>query len=177
MGTNAYKKEEQYHKGRLRFYFDSIGRTKISKVIEYAPLGIWSGLDAYNLGFGDYDKATNDIIDNTISNNGDNRTVFTTVLNSVPDFFTRFPKAVVFVRGSDSTKKFIEECKETCKRKCVEDECKKAGRRIAIYRGYVDENFDELSKTYQFWGVIKHTKTPEIYKVAKDYEVILVSKK
>ncbi len=177
MGIKAYEFKEQFYSGRLRYYFESVGRANIEKAIEYAPLGSWSGRDVYNLGFGDYDVQADGIIDSTISNNNDHRAVFATVLESIPAFFKKFPAALVFVQGSDSSDEFIEECRKTCTRKCIENECRKAGRRIAIYRGYVDDNFDELAKAYKFWGVLKHSDTPEDYKVGKQYEVILVHKK
>ena len=177
MSIRAYKREEQFHNGSLRFYFESIGVSTIVKAIDYAFLGTWSGMSVYNLGFGDYVKAEDKIVDSRLSNNGDLRAVFGTVLNSIPDFFDRFPGAVLHVQGSDSSNEFIEECKKNCQRKCVGDECKKAGRRIAIYRGYVDENLVELTKSYQFWGVLKSSDTAENYQVAKDYDVILVRKK
>jgi hypothetical protein len=55
------------------------------------------------------------------------------------------------VRGSDSEQDFQDNCRISCKKKCRPTECKNAHRRINIYRGYVDKNFESLTKEYKFY--------------------------
>ena len=83
---------------RLQFEFVSIGpKGSIVKRIEFAyiePLSFW------NLGFGDYNPATNRIDDQIVSDNGDGRKVLATVAFAVQQFFIPRPGATVFFTGS-----------------------------------------------------------------------------
>src|ERR1044071_9039142 len=81
----------------VRFIFESIGHKRITKSIEYSYFRNFSGRKVYNLGFGDYNKHTNEIADETNTNNGDAYMVFHTVLNSIPVFFDQFSQSGLFV--------------------------------------------------------------------------------
>lgn len=174
MGEKAYHTDEQLHNNRLRYYFESFGKLTIAKVVEYAYVLNWSGRQVFNLGFGDYDAAKNTILDDTESNNNDAYAVFNTVLYTIPAFFQKYPKAVLFVQGSDSTEEFVEKCKRSCKRNCADDVCKKKGRRIAAYTGYVNKNYEDLRNNYVFKGLLEIGTTPEDYTVGSKYEAVLV---
>ena len=175
-----FQLEEQRIEKRLRYLFASIGHATIVKAIEYAPIHkLDDGRVVYNLGFGDYDSDTDNIADDVNSNNGDIYTVFNTVLNTIPDFFTHYPNGIIYVAGSDSTDDFAEKCKPTCKKrtKCNEG-CVNIDRRINAYRSYVDKNFDDLTKTYAILGKKKETGTKFVTYIPEDnYHEILVYKK
>ncbi len=173
-----FQLKEQAVERRLRYFFASIGTATIVKAIEYAPIQEVQGKVVYNLGFGDYDEETDDIVDDINSNNGDVYIVFNTVLNTIPDFFTQHPNDIVYVSGSDSNDGFAEKCRITCRKrtKCVKD-CAKIDRRINTYRYYVDKNFDELSESYTILGRNRQTGTEFVpYLPYDDYHDILVYK-
>ncbi|HEX8459887.1 MAG TPA: hypothetical protein VF623_00590, partial [Segetibacter sp.] len=158
--------------------FKSTGTTNITKLVEYEPFSVSeTGRLIYNLGFGDYDEDNNTYYDDSISNNNDPYIVFGTVLHTVPVFFKKHPKGIIFVRGSDSTEEYSENCRKTCTRNCTEV-CRKANRRISTYRGYVDKNYDDLSKQYNFrGGFVQHSQIiTEEYKKNIKYDAILVYK-
>lgn len=170
---------EHLEKGteRIRYIFESIGEKSITKVIEYSYITSISGRKVFNLGFGDYDSQNDHFIDNVNSNNGDMRKVFSTVLDSVPKFFSENDNAAILVQGSDSAVDFKIKCKKTCTKKCGEA-CKNFNRRIKTYRYYVDRNFVKLSKEYVFFGSI-NVKEPNFvqYVPKNEYFGILVFKK
>lgn len=162
---------------KIQYLFESQGEKSIIKAIEYSLFRKISGRDVYNLGFGDYDEDNGTLIDDVNSNNGDMRKVFSTVLNSVPKFFSTNKDSVIWVQGSDSTEEFKKNCKIDCKKNCDEI-CKKFNRRIKTYRYYVDKNFVELSKEYIFFG-FTDIENPDFvqYIPENEYLGILVFKK
>ncbi|WP_293302061.1 hypothetical protein [Pedobacter sp. UBA4863] len=163
---------------KIKFMFASTGNSTIIKLIEYAPIQQQEdGRYVYNLGFGDYDDANKTLVDDVNSNNGDMYTVFNTVLHSIPVFFAERPYDVIYVRGSDSADDFKLNCINTCTKKC-KDECRKTNQRINTYRYYVNKNFDELSKDYDFYGR-NSTGGEEFvqYVPGETYHEILVYKK
>jgi hypothetical protein len=150
--TNVYATEEDTSKKSLRYYFISRGEKDIVKVIDYTKIADNGHYFIFNLAFGDYDSEGDFVIDKVNSNNGDMYPVFHTVLNSVPNFFNKYPKDAIFVQGSDSSHDYFNQCIDTCKKKCVEI-CKNANRRIKTYRDFINRNFESLDKSYTFYGV------------------------
>lgn len=162
---------------RLRFFFESVGKNNIIKVIEYNPIAVVEKRTVYNLGFGDFNDEKGTIIDDINSNNGDMRIVFNTVLSTVPLFFQHFPDAVIIVSGSDSHEDFIRDCFPTCKKSCI-GLCKNYQRRIKTYRYYVDKNFDDLCEEYIFFGRNRSKNSGFVQYVPQHvYDDILVYKK
>jgi hypothetical protein len=140
------------YREKLSFSFVSEGPQTIFKVIQYEYALDWQGFEVFNLAFGDYNLETGDICDSEVATNGDVYKVFNTVLHTVPIFFEKYPEQAMVVGGSDSAPEFIEECKINCARKCKQDQCKKAGRRINAYKYFVKKNFEELNGEYSFFG-------------------------
>lgn len=140
----------------IQYVFDSQGHTIITKAIQYSDTdAVFDGCKIFNFGFGDYDPTSKGIDDKTVSNNGDTRIVFNTVLNTVPLFFDKYPDAAIWVQGSDSDSKTFDDCKPNCRKQCsVHGDCKKTDRRIKIYRGYVDRDYNILNLSYAFRGGI-----------------------
>ena len=147
--------------------------------MEYRYVQDFGEQPLFNFGFGDYDLETDTTSDQAVSNNGDVYTVFHTVLSTVPRFFEVNPNAVMMVQGSDSGTEFSENCKKSCTKKC-DKECKKINRRISTYRRYVNKNFDDLNKTYTFYGGLKSgdgSIVPEEYNIGKEYDSVFCKKK
>lgn len=162
---------------KIQYFFESSGKEKIIKVIEYSLIDFIGGTAVYNLGFGDFDQKNNNFHDDVNSNNGDLYKVFNTVLNTVPLFFQKFPEVVIMVSGSDSHEAFQKTCHPTCKKNCA-DVCKNADRRIKIYRYFVDKNYHELSLGYQFFGLNSLTDNTFVqYLPNINYDKILVYKR
>jgi len=163
--------------GNLAFFFESSGERTIVKIIAYTPVKKFKGRTVYNLGFGDLDDQTGQILDDVNSNNGDVYTVFNTVLHTVPQFFKEFPDAVIMVGGSDNHDAFKEDCMANCRKHCTTD-CKNFQRRIRTYRGFVEKYFDELCKDYIFFGRMKDDGDVVVqYSKGHKYDEILVYKK
>jgi hypothetical protein len=148
----AYEVEIDQTAPGLQFFFISEGQRDIVKTIQYSYVQDLMGRQLYNLGFGDYEPETDSVLDGPISNNGDPFLVFNTVLNTIPAFFQSYPTAIMAVQGSDSNPVFIERCRAACRRRCAEGECKKAHRRINIYRRYVETDYSILEEEYTFFG-------------------------
>lgn len=174
----AYKTElVDSNNRKIQYLFESKGLKSIIKAIEYTPVAQRDGKVVYNLGFGDYNEEGGNIFDDTNSNNGDMRKVFSTVLNTVPKFFKENEDAAIWMQGSDSAEDFKKLCEVDCKKNC-ENICKNFSRRIKTYRYYVNKNFVELSKEYIFFGFID-TENPTLvqYIPENEYIGILVFKK
>ena len=167
----AYKTEHLKTSGKkIRYLFESIGEKSIIKAIEYSYLKKISGRKVFNLGFGDYNGDDGTILDDISSNNGDMRKVFSTVLNTVPQFFKDNNDSAIWVQGSDSAEDYKIKCEVKCTKKCKEV-CKNYNRRIKTYKYYVDRNFSELSKEYLFFGYT-NDENPELVQYVPDNEYI-----
>ncbi len=68
----------------------------IKKVILFEEFGY----KLYNLGFGDWDEATQSMDDKARSNNYDRDKVLATVAGTVTSFLEYYPDATVFAKGS-----------------------------------------------------------------------------
>ena len=130
----------------------SEGKKDVFKTIDYSYFLDHQGEKVYNLAFGDYVLGDDSFADNITTNNGDPYKVYQTVLATIPYFFQTYADAMLMVQGSDSTQQFFNNCHLTCNRKCPSGECRKAHRRISIYRNYIDKNLDSLIREYEFFG-------------------------
>lgn len=176
---HKYETEENITEKGIKYIFVSKGKKSQIKAIHYSLMEELGGKKIFNLGFGDYNLTNDTIADDVNSNNGDMYTVFNTVLSTVPRFFEIHHNAITLVKGSDSSIEFIGKCRTSCKKKCT-NICRNADRRINIYRGYVDKNFDILKKDYTFYrGIYKSEDQPIMinYEPGRKCESVLFSKK
>lgn len=179
--SSHYEVAKAWEDNKLKFYFESLGQSVLTKVIEFelTPI-ILMGHVVYNLGFGDKMPDEPGVLDSTISNNGDVYRVFNTVLSTVPVFFEHFPKAAILVRGSDGIDNYFEKCILYCRKSCIV-KCRKEGRRMAIYRSFVNKYYRQLTADYVLLGGATHTGSLsfmwEDYVVGKFYDVILLFKR
>ncbi|WP_031526135.1 DUF6934 family protein [Dyadobacter crusticola] len=177
--SDAYRIQEIKLPVGYKFMFTSKGSATIIKAVQYTFIEKFEGKNVYNLGFGDYDPQSDDIIDQAKSNNGDAYKVFRTVLSTIPPFFENFPEAIIMVQGSDSSTDFAERCRETCMKRCTKT-CRKFNQRITLYRGYVEKNFQVLGLHYWFLGgFLKENSSliTELYIPGRLYDAILFFKK
>lgn len=166
-------------RNNYRFYFTSKGKNKILKAIHYDYIDELKNTLLFNLGFGDYDCMNNTILDEEVTCNGDHYKVFYTVLNTVPRLFTAHGDAILLVQGSDSMPEYINKCRANCTRDCKDQDCKKAHRRIRIYRNFVNKNFDILNDEYDFQGseALYKEGIAEPYQIGKEYISVLIKRK
>ncbi|HVU57361.1 MAG TPA: hypothetical protein VHD83_20000 [Puia sp.] len=178
--TDTYEIVKQITPEGVNFFFVSFGEREIIKVVRYSYITDFQGMYLYNLGFGDYNYRARLYSDDSVANNGDPYSVYHTVLATIPCFFQIYKDAMLMVQGSDSTLKFGEDCRIICTRKCPLDTCKKAHRRISIYRHYVDKHFEMLVRDYEFFGSFKSFENQlliEDYIKDKRYLTILLKKR
>ena len=177
--TDAYDTVEEVTDTGIHYFFMSEGKKDIVKAIHYMYVRDLMGKRVYNLGFGNYDPATDRIIDDLTPNNGDHYPIFHTVLSTIPGFFRTYPDAMMMVQGSDSTQRYIMNCRLTCKKKCNGRVCRNAHRRINLYRNYVEKNYGTLNKEYIFLGSktnVEDQPITEPFQKGKNYYTILLHK-
>jgi hypothetical protein len=181
----SYATEAIIDEGKQLYFFESINEMtgrRVIKAIEYSDIQQeFEGKKVYNLGFGDYDPVSDSILDDVLTENGDQYRIFSTVLNSIALFYEENPDSALFVSGSDSTYSFVEKCRNVCRRKC-HSECKKRHQRIRNYCNYINKNYPELSERFEFRGGIvdwDESTTTDIvdYECGKHYEAVLVIRK
>jgi hypothetical protein len=89
------------NKQSIDYEFESIGPIrKILKVARFTKIGE----DLYNFGFGDVDPTTGNISDTVVSNNSDGDKVLATVAKILVNFFTIYPNADVFMKGTNEAR-------------------------------------------------------------------------
>ena len=114
------KKEEN-----LIFSFISKGpKGDIEKIIRYDKLFD----DYFNLGFGDRILKTLFFRDDIVTDNKDTRTVMTTVIQTLPLFFSIHPNKKVYFQGSDQ-------------------------RRTDFYGWIIKNNYDDLKDDFYIYGM------------------------
>lgn len=160
----------------VQYLFESFGQRKIIKGVEYSKFETKNGEIVYNLGFGDYNRETKSISDREISNNGDARKVFNTVLNTIPKFLKDFSDFPIFIQGSDSRDSYEEECKISCSKNC-NTTCKNKHRRIRSYIHFLDKNIEVFSIDYLFYGFDHEKKIFVDYVPKNKYTAILIIKR
>ena len=168
--------------GVLVFQFVSTGLREIFKTIEFhkQTYEVFSR-PVYSLIFSDYKDANHNIRNFDLSNNGDVYKVFHTVLSTIPLFFIYHPEAAILVQASDNVGDFFKTCIHSCNKGCTHS-CREEGRRIRIYRSFLNKYFGLFSETYEFAGGIRSRATHHFYiskyEPGKAYdEIILFQKK
>lgn len=181
MGLESYIATNMNKEDGLQYLFESISKTKnIYKIIDYTAVDDYNKdvikVDKiYNLGFTDLDEEFQPCHDATISDNGDSYKVFYTILNTIPNFFDKYPNYAIVVLGSDSNEDFPDTCFPICKKKCpTKEDCKNRDRRVNVYNGYVNRNYTELVKEYTFYGDAGDAIEP--FQQKKKYKSIFVTK-
>lgn len=177
--NNVYPTESFSDNISNKYLFISSGKIDVVKAVEYQYVEPNEEGHVYNLAFGDFDFETGQLNDLVDTNNGDHYAVFNTVLSTIPSFFDDNPMATMMVQGSDTKEEYVEKCKLVCKKKCVAS-CKNSERRINTYRYYVNKNYDDLIKEYEFVGgetLPDGTISKEVYVKDKKYDTVFCKKR
>ncbi len=99
----------------LKYFFNSIGKASIEKVVQYQPLsphnlmqlGLPPQIEVYNLAFGDRITGTDDFSDQITSNNGDMEMILSTVADTTFSFWESYPQANLFLTGSSVSRTYL----------------------------------------------------------------------
>jgi len=105
MNLTTYPFERENNE--LQFSFISInseGENRVIKIIAYDIINKDKAI-YYNLGFGDLNLETGEVDNESESNNGDMRKIFSTVVSTLPYFFEVHPTKKVHLDGSSSIRK------------------------------------------------------------------------
>jgi len=81
-------------------FFSEGPKGRIKKGVFYTRIG----KDLYNLGFGDWPDASDELDDSSRSNNEDRDKVLATVASTAIVFTNRFPTAHIFMEGSTAAR-------------------------------------------------------------------------
>jgi hypothetical protein len=150
-----YEVEEFSSSLKSNYLFVSEGQHKgssVLKMIQYRYVyNFHKQRPVVNLGFGDYDAAVDDIIDDSITGNGDVYKIFNTVLYTMMLYFNNHPRHAILVRGSDGQEAYVAACRKTCTRNCGEN-CRKYNRRMKAYHAYVSKNLSLFEPEFEFMG-------------------------
>jgi hypothetical protein len=130
------------------FYSDG-PKGRIRKAIKFQH---WPemGHNVYNLSFGDYDEATDRILDNTVSNNGDYRAILRSVADSVEKFVNSHPQAIILIKGLTAS-------------------------RSRLYQMGIAFAWSEITNRYEVWGRQANEWSP--FEKGINYEEFLVFSK
>lgn len=147
----------------LKYFFNSIGKETIEKVVEYQKLspcdiinlGLPSRIEVYNLAFGDRILGTKDYSDQTTSNNGDTDKVLATVADTAFEFWEYFPNAVILFQGSNP------ESQE--------------GLRTYLYQKKIERFMEEIKEVALIYGI--YNSQVEEFKMGKKYIGFLIIRK
>jgi hypothetical protein len=125
----AHKPYQYKHLNPKRYIFISEGKRRITKVVEFIPLGIGKIM---NLGFGDL-LPDDSIDDKANSNNGDLVKVLATVIDILRHFTMQNPDAEIYFEGSTE-------------------------ERTVLYARILRNYYSTYSKEFAIAGVIADTK-------------------
>jgi hypothetical protein len=125
----AHKPYQYKHLNPKRYIFISEGKKRITKVVEFIPLGIGN---LTNLGFGDL-LPDDSIDDKANSNNGDLVKVLATVIDILRHFTMQHPDAEIYFEGSTE-------------------------ERTVLYSRILKNYYSVYSKEFAIAGVISDTK-------------------
>ena len=142
----------------LKYFFDSIGKETIEKVVVYQHLSMQSLIErglppqmqVYNLAFGDRIAGTDDFSDQIASNNGDMEMVLSTVADTTFYFWEGYPQANLFLTGSSVSRTYL-------------------------YQKKIERYWDEINEVAYVAGRLNSQF--ELFKKGKTYDAFLIIRK
>jgi hypothetical protein len=149
MRLDKYKLE--FNASKTAFEFTSEGpKGNILKSVYFTKMKVKGIRNVYNLAFGDKIDDTEDIDDNIVSDNQDREKVLATVVNTVIVFTKRYPKAQIFITGSNPA-------------------------RTRLYQIVIGKYFEEFSEIFEIKGFNKNQLQP--FEKNVKYNAFLIRKK
>jgi hypothetical protein len=127
-------------------FFSEGPRGRIKKGVFYTRIG----KDLYDLGFGDWIEALQDLDDSSRTNNGDRDKVLATVASTAIAFTNRFPTVRIFIEGSTAA-------------------------RTRLYQIGIGFNLDEISENFDIPGFTGEEW--QIFRRGRNYTAFLISRK
>ena len=103
-----------------------------------------------NLMFGDWNDKRQKVDDNNRSDNGDRDKVLATVGLTILDFLMRYPDSSIFAMGSTPV-------------------------RTRIYQMQIAHNLKQINELFVIYGISDNQ--PELFKVGKNYDAFLLTRK
>lgn len=132
----------------MTFEFISTGpKGKISKKIYFQPTH-FEGV--FNLAFGDKEDDTDDLNDETVSNNGDKEIILATIAHTVLIFTNFYPDAWIYATGSTKA-------------------------RTRLYRMGLNKILDEIANDYELFGELEDQWIP--FKKNTEFQGFLIRRK
>jgi hypothetical protein len=133
-----------------RYDFYSEGpKGKIKKVVIFSEMAGW-GLNIFNLGFGDWNEASQDIDDLITTDNNDREKVLATVAEAMYHFVNLHPNAIIFIKGSTPS-------------------------RTRLYQIAINLFLEELTVDFRIYGF--YNESWESFSKGKNYEAFLARAK
>ncbi|HVY73298.1 MAG TPA: hypothetical protein VG890_00620 [Puia sp.] len=146
MNLEKYPLESKSH---TTFEFISVGPSgRIRKIIVFIQIEEQNNR-LYNLCFGDWDKTSHLPNDQIVSNNKDSRKVLATVAAAVLEFTKRFPKAIIYAKGSSES-------------------------RTRLYQMQIASYLTEITNLFQIKGLKNGIWEP--FKLGINYEAFLLTR-
>ena len=131
------------------FEFVSKGkRGDITKVVRFDKTNL---KDFYNLGFGDKDEVSGQIDDKVITDNGDSEKVLATIAATVYGFTGRFPKAWVYLTGTNLA-------------------------RTRLYRIGIGKYLDKIKTDFDVYGLVEKNRWKS-FERNQNYKAFLIKRK
>jgi hypothetical protein len=128
------------------WFFSEGPQGKIKKGVFYDQIG----KNLFNLGFGDWNEAHQDVDDSSRSNNGDRDQVLATVASTALIFFNHFPNAQIFIEGGTPA-------------------------RTRLYQMGISRNRLEINLNFEVKGL--RDKQWELFQEGQNYEAFLIKRK
>lgn len=132
----------------LKYVFFSIGKKGIiAKVVLYEQITE----NVYNLAFGDYDYINQTIDDQARTDNGDTIKVLATVIQTVKDFFEKYPQVILQIQGNTAT-------------------------RTRLYQKIIRDNLKEIEKDFRVFALKKGERELEKPNFEAEYDIFYLLK-
>jgi hypothetical protein len=102
MEMSGYEVEKD-KKDFIYWFYSEGPRGRIRKIVKFQRTPELGG-NVFNLAFGDFEESTGRMDDQTVSNNSDHLKVLHTVAKVVLEFINFWPNAIIWVKGSTSSR-------------------------------------------------------------------------
>ena len=136
----------RFSKTKKTYTFTSVGENGvIQKIVAFTEFQA----NVYNLGFGDFDKTTQEVDDEVVTNNGDMEKVLATVFFIIQQFFIEKPAAWVYIEGSTPS-------------------------RTRLYQVIINKFYDEFQRSYEIHGIQNDVVSP--FEKNVSYDSFLIKK-
>jgi hypothetical protein len=133
------------------YEFESIGpKGTITKAVQFTLIDDVNHI--YNLGLGDIDPSSGEIVDNVISDNKDTNKILFTVGEISRQFLVSKPYASILIEGNSES-------------------------RNRLYRMGINKNLTEMKKEHSIFGLKEQNREWERFNNNSNYSAFIISKR